>query len=38
MSDFRPAEALLLNACLVWGVIVVVLGALIALWARRGHK
>lgn len=35
---FSAAETLLLNSCLLWGVIVVVLGMLIALWARRGHK
>jgi len=38
VTDFRPAEALLLQMCLIWGVTVVVLGALIALWARRGRK
>lgn len=38
MGDFRAAEALLLQQCLIWGVIVVILGALIVLWIRRGHK
>jgi len=37
MGDFRPAEALLLNVCLMWGVAIVVLGALIALWIRRNR-
>lgn len=36
MTDFRPAEVLLLQSCLVWGIAVVSLGALIALWIRRG--
>lgn len=36
MTDFRPAEVLLLQTCLVWGIAVVFLGALIALWIRRG--
>ena len=37
MGDFRPAEALLLQTCLLWGVAVVVIGAVIALWIRRGR-
>jgi hypothetical protein len=36
MGDFRPAEVILLQTCLVWGVIVVMIGAVIALWIRRG--
>lgn len=35
VDDFRPMEALLLQSCLIWGVIATMLGALIALWARR---
>lgn len=38
MTDFRPAEVLLLQSCLVWGIAVVFLGALIALWVRRNQK
>ena len=36
VTDFKPAEALLLQTCLVWGVVVVILGAIVALWIKRG--
>ena len=36
MGDFRPAEALLLQGCVVSTVVIVMLAALLALWARRG--
>lgn len=38
MTNFSPAEALLLNTCLAWGIAVVTLAALIALWVRRNQK
>lgn len=33
----RAAEALLLNVCLMWGIAIVIVGALIALWIRRNR-
>jgi len=36
MSDFRPAEQMLLQGCIVATVFIVMLAALLALWVRRG--
>ena len=36
MTDFRPAEAALLQGCIVSVVVIVMLAALLALWVRRG--
>jgi len=36
MADFRPAEAMLLQGCIVATVVIVMLAALLALWVRRG--
>ena len=36
VTDFRPAEAALLQGCIVATVVIVMLAALLALWVRRG--
>jgi hypothetical protein len=36
MGDFRPAEAMLLQGCIVSVVVIVMLAALLALWVKRG--
>jgi hypothetical protein len=38
MTDFRPAEQVLLQGCIVATVTIVMLAALLALWVRRGGK
>ena len=38
MGDFRPAEQVLLQGCIVATVAIVMLAALLALWVRRGGK
>ena len=38
MTDFRPAEQLLLQGCILSVVVIVMLAALLALWVRRGGK
>ena len=37
MTDFRPAEAALLQGCIVAIVVIVMLAALLALWVKRGR-
>lgn len=36
MTDFRPAEQLLLQGCILSTVVIVMLAALLALWVKRG--
>jgi hypothetical protein len=36
MGDFRPAEQLLLQGCILSTVVIVMLAALLALWVKRG--
>jgi hypothetical protein len=36
MTDFRPAEQLLLQGCIMSTVVIVMLAALLALWVKRG--
>lgn len=36
MTDFRPAEQALLSGCIGAVVVIVLLAALMLLWARRG--
>jgi len=38
MGDFRAAEQMLLQGCIVATVVIVMLAALLALWAKRGGK
>ena len=37
MTDFRPAEAALLQGYIVATVVIVMLAALLALWVKRGR-
>lgn len=37
MGDFRPAEALLLQGCLVSIVVIGMLAAVLLLWVKRGR-
>jgi hypothetical protein len=36
VTDFRPAEQLLLQGCILSTVVIVMLAALLALWVKRG--
>jgi hypothetical protein len=36
MGDFRPAEQILLQGCILSTVVIVMLAALLALWVKRG--